>query len=152
MSFATFYSPFLIGLILGIGLTVVRAAGHWSTLGEGRWLVAPIALLAGLAWAIVLQLAMVGLQGVSAQVVPVVRGRSIRGRGAVAVGVLILVGLGLSGLGGLWAALSRTALTAWFWTMLSAGLSCLLAALITYLWCLPTADTEFVDASRRPLA
>jgi len=135
----TYYSPLLIGiLITAIGYQSVLE--HSVVIGwpEGlRWgAVAAVALLRGLA----LQLAMIGLQGVLAQVVPVPSGRSIRGRAAVLIGVLTLAtqALGVVALlvwGQESVVLARYALAA----PVATGL----AALIAYGWSWPVAARDF---------
>ena len=83
---------------------------------------------------------MVGVQGIFAQVLPVPRGRSIRGGGAVLGGTFLLA----------WAASSTVAVLLRSEEMRTAplvigivSLVCLAGFLITYVWCWPVAVRDF---------
>lgn len=133
----TYYSP----IFLAIAFTLVMnqsiremvatrpAAVQWS-------LVALVALLMALAW----QLAFVGAQGLFAQVLPVPGGRSVRGPGAVTTGVLLIVGVVLSGTAGLLVAQEAGRVA---WIIGLAGAAGLAAAAVSYFWTLPTAERDF---------
>lgn len=138
MSAWTYYSPLWLGAIIagvvGYGLLdqfpPLPAWALWSCF-------AGLCLLAGLQC----QLALIGAQGIFAQVLPVPRGRSVRGEAAVLGGALLLG----------WVVLSAVAGLLWFedmlWAPLAVGgasLLCLAGAAITYVWCWPTAARDFV--------
>ena len=137
MGYWTYYSP----LGIGFALTLVLHESVWANttnLPEGaHWpLVAGVGIVVGL----LCQLLLIGIQGAFAQVLPVPVGRSIRGRGAVIGGLLIIATLALGAVAGLLRSeeLSRTA-------MIIGGLSLAAAvgALIAYIWCWPMAIRDF---------
>ena len=142
MGFWTYYSP----LGLGIVLTLVLQGDVWQwyldsipTLQDSlRW---PLVLATAVVAGIGCQLAMVGTQGAFAQVLPVPGGRSIRGRGAVVGGVLILAALVLGVIATL---LKAEGVGAAPMIVGGCSLAAALGAVITYIWGWPTADRDFV--------
>jgi hypothetical protein len=148
MSRWTYYSPLWLGALLVLLMndslrTLLPRMEPWAT-----WLI-----VAGVAAAVGMQcqLVMVGAQGAFAQVLPVPRGRSIRGRGAVVGGWLLIAWAGLSGVAAFLAVESVT----WAATMIGVlSLVALGGVLAAYAWCLPAAQADFADdeghASSRP--
>ncbi len=135
----TYYSPLLLGTIIAaILLATYREFLAWQ--GAMLWIGGIcVAGLAGLAC----QLLMLGVQGAFAQVLPAPSGRSIRGRGAVLTGGLILLALAL---GLVTAALhAEPGLTGWYWTAAALSVASLLAAIGAYAWNMPTAVRDFGD-------
>ncbi|HOW69079.1 MAG TPA: hypothetical protein PKY77_00645 [Phycisphaerae bacterium] len=146
MSKLSYYFPFLIGIILGPVIAYFKLTELWASASDGwHLLMVPCALLAGVLGAALLQLLMIGLQGVIAGVIPVYRGRSIRGTSAVVIGLLILIlnGVGLTVLLSLQTL--RELPAGWFWFVSIAGIVSLVGFIGTYLWCLPNAVQDFVD-------
>jgi hypothetical protein len=88
---------------------------------------------------------MIGVQGVFAGVVPVFGGRSIRGTSASVIGMLILVWQGLGVMAALWMLFAPPNIL--FWVINVAAGAGMIAALIIYVWCLPTAARDFADDS-----
>jgi hypothetical protein len=133
----TYYAPLWLG-------TLIAAVAYLSNLSQlppwPGW-VHVLALAGGCpSVGLLCQLVLFGAQGMFAQVLPVPRGKSIRGRGAVVSGVLLLGGIALAvttvllGVEQL-----RTAAT----TTGVLGLILLLAAAITYAWHIPAAVRDF---------
>jgi hypothetical protein len=83
---------------------------------------------------------LIGVQGAFAQVLPVPAGRSIRGRGAVTGGLLIITCVALGAVAGLLQSeeLARAALVVGVLSLAAGG-----AAAITYVWCWPIAVRDF---------
>lgn len=134
MSAFAYYSPLWIGALLCAG---VLAADPGRLPQEHR---SAAFVLACAVVGVYCQLALVGWQGASARVLPVPGGRSIRGRGAVVTGGLLLLAVASAAAVVLigfqeWPAGARAAL------LTSAVLSA--SALGSYLWCLPTAVRDF---------
>lgn len=137
MTRLTYYAPFWIGVAIGVG--VLLADGYENIPSPRVPIIAGQALLAGLA----VQLTMLGLQGAFAQVLPVPVGRSIRGKGAVITGVLIM----LSGLGGVAARLIAVdEVTRGTIVVGIASGVCFACAIGVYIWCLPAAVRDFERA------
>jgi predicted membrane channel-forming protein YqfA (hemolysin III family) len=90
---------------------------------------------------VILQLGMIGLQGVFAGVLPVPLGRSIRGRVATAVGYLLLSWFVLGCIGIPIGLLSGSPI-AFVVLAVSSGIS-LLAAVLMYVLQIPTAVHDF---------
>jgi hypothetical protein len=133
----TYYSPLLVGTIVGFVLFATYrefVAWHGWALWAGG---VGLALLAGLGC----QLVMFGTQGAFAQVLPAPSGRSIRGRGAVVTGGLVLAAFGL----GLVSAVlhGEEGLLAWYRVAGGLGLASFIAAIVAYLWSVPTAARDF---------
>jgi len=146
MSKLTYYFPFLIGLVLGPIVTYFRTAEWWAASSDGwRLAMAPYLLLAAGLWAVSLQLLMIGLQGVFAGVVPVYRGRSIRGTQAVVIGLLILIWEIAPLVGGLFILVFKIWSVALIWSLVIVSIVGLAGFIGTYLWCLPNAVRDFVD-------
>lgn len=146
MSKLAYYSPFLIGMVLGPPLTYFQTAELWATMSDARrLLMVPGYLIAGVLLAISLQLLMIGLQGVTGGVVPVYGGRSIRGTRAVVIGLLILVWNGVGATALLSLRTIRELPTSWFWFLSVVSVVSLVGFIGTYLWCIPNAVRDFVD-------
>ena len=132
-----YYAPFWIGVVIGAG---VLLADGYENIPEPRALfIAGEALLAGL----VFQLVMLGLQGAFAQVLPVPSGRSIRGRGAVITGGLIILSV-LAGVAARLIAVDEVTLGT-IVIGITSGV-CFLCAIGVYVWCLPAAVRDFERA------
>lgn len=126
-----YYSPFWIGALIWIGILVAQ---EHSVFGD------PLLMGSVLAAGLACQFVMIGVQGAFAQVLPVPVGKSIRGRGAVITGCLILassVVLGASGL----IAMDEITPAAVVSGVIGAVL--VLCALGAYIWCLPAAARDF---------
>lgn len=135
----TYYAPFIVGLLLPFGVhqaildhpTIARlpAWQQWLTLGG-------FSLLTGLSC----QLLMVAAQGAFAHVLPVPRGRSIRGRAAAIAGTLLACCVAsLWAAGVLWSEqMGQPALV----MGIIGGLAGVIALLI-YIWFWPMADRDF---------
>lgn len=93
-----------------------------------------------LLFAVGCQLAMFGAQGVSAQVLPVPFGKSIRGRGAATTGMLLLAAVSAGVATAMLALQSVDAVATG--VGIAAG-ALLLAAGVAYFWCMPTAVADF---------
>lgn len=142
MSAFAYYSPFWLGTLLSIAV----AAAVYDELPLGfraelstslqRVLIGAAALLIGG----LCQLAMLGIQGATAQVLPLPVGRSIRGRGAASVGILVLIFISVGAVAGmLWAEQLTLAWRVAAGLSLAAGVS----AVIGYVWCVPAALRDF---------
>lgn len=132
-----YYAPFWIGVAIGIG--VLMADGYENVPAPRGLFIAGEGLLSGLAF----QLVMLGLQGTFAQVLPVPIGRSIRGRGAVITGGLLILSV-LAGVAARLVAVDEVT----FATIvigIASGI-CFLCAIGVYIWCLPAAVRDFERA------
>lgn len=139
MSRFTYYSPLWLGFLLTWPLKDVLSDNAPAALRDTPWVwVALLAVCAG----VVAQLLMVGAQGAFAQVLPVPRGRSIRGRGAVFGGMEILAAAALAPITLL---LRSEGLTTAATATAGAGGALALLALVTYVWCMPAAQQDFAD-------
>jgi predicted membrane channel-forming protein YqfA (hemolysin III family) len=133
----TYYSPLWLGALLVLALNdALRSAlpimAPWAS-----WLiVAGAAVLAGLQS----QVLMVGAQGAFAQVLPVPRGRSIRGGAAAAAGWLLIAWVLLSGVTVL---LSCEAVTQAAVVLGVLSVVALAAAIVIYAWNIPAAVADF---------
>jgi hypothetical protein len=142
MGFWTYYSPLGIGVVLALVLHEAIWAHAPAMPAWGRWpFVAGVAVGVGL----LCQLMLIGVQGAFAQVLPVPVGRSIRGPGAMLGGWLIIVAIVLGAAGGLLRSeeLHRAGLV-----IVVLGLLAAAGALITYVWCWPTAVRDFGKDAR----
>ncbi len=139
MSAWTYYSPLLFGALLVVALNdALRATlpplEPWQT-----WLVvAGVALSAALQS----QVLMIGAQGAFAQVLPVPRGRSIRGAAAATAGWLLIAWVGLSGVAALlgFEQVTRAAVAVGVLSFVA-----LAGALPTYIWNIPAAQRDFAS-------
>jgi hypothetical protein len=137
MSAWTYYSPLWLGTILA-GIVGYSSLDQLPPMATG--LLWTVFVLGCLVVGVHCQLVMIGAQGVFAQVLPAPGGRSIRGRAAV-VGGSFLFGWVLFAVV---AALLRTEGMPRAPIILgAAGLVCLAGAVITYVWCWPTALRDF---------
>jgi hypothetical protein len=138
----TYYSPLWLGALLVLALNdALRSAlpvmAPWAS-----WLiVAGVAVLAG----VQCQVLMVGAQGAFAQVLPVPRGRSIRGGAAAAGGWLLMAWVLLSGVTVLLGC-ERVTEAAVIVGVLS--LAVLGGAAVIYAWHIPAAMADFGDERR----
>lgn len=137
MNRLTYYSPFLIGLGLSFLMHQVIEAALPAEWLNAKWLWVAVS---GLTVGLHLQILMIGAQGAFSQVLPVPRGRSIRGRGAVVGGVLII---GWIGLGLVTALLYSEDVRVAVWIAAGLSLACGAGALVAYAWCWPTAAPDF---------
>ncbi len=133
----TYYSPLWLGVLLVLAANeMLRGAlprlDPWL-----QWLVVGVtAANAGLAF----QALMIGAQGAFAQVLPVPRGRSIRGGAAVLAGWLIIAGVVLGGVSAL-LGFEEVSTAAVVIGVLS--LAAWAGAVIVYIWSLPAAVRDF---------
>lgn len=154
----TYYSPLLLGALLLLALNEpLRALVPRASPGVQWTLVIVVAVLFG----IQCQVLMVGAQGAFAQVLPVPRGRSIRGAGAAAAGWLLIGWFGLAGVTVLLGYESvvavvplaeaaeaeprGTGMTTAAVVVGLAALACLAGAIAIYAWNLPAAVADFGD-------
>jgi hypothetical protein len=138
----TYYSPLWLGAIIA-GVVGYSALDQFPSMPV--WLLWLVFVVGCVLVGVQCQLVLIGAQGIFAQVLPVPRGRSIRGRGA-AVGGSFLIG---------WVVFSVVAVLFRSEEMRAAPLAlgvvallCLAGAVITYVWCWPLAVRDF---DRRPL-
>jgi len=137
MGFLTYYAPLGIGLLITLVLhETVRA--HAPALPA--WADWPFVVAVGVIVGLLCQLLLIGVQGAFAQVLPVPIGRSIRGRGAMVGGFLIILAVGLG----------AVAVLQWLEEMVGVAVVvgvlsgvCAAGAAVTYLWCWPTAVRDF---------
>jgi len=134
----TYYSPLWLGLLLTLALnSLVREAAPPQSETRFWLLVTAIGVGVGL----VCQLGLIGAQGAFGQVLPVPRGRSLRGRPASVSGWLLLLAIALGASAGLlWIEKGLQAVRVIIAVL--AGLA-LAAALIVYAWNLPAAVSDF---------
>ena len=105
------------------------------------------AIVAGLALAVGIQcqLLMVGAQGISAQVLPVPIGRSIRGPAAVRAGWLLVAWVGFSAAAALYGWEQGTLV---FRILGGIAIAALLICAIIYIWNIPAAQDDFSEPRR----
>ena len=136
----TYYSP----LWLGAALSLVIMLTYRQFLPElSDWLLALVVAGACVLIGLVCQLVIVAVQGAFAQVLPVPGGRSVRGRGAVVCGWLLMAAIACGVVAGaLWIEEGM-----WLASLVLAvlGLGLLCGAVITYLWCWPLAVRDFAE-------
>jgi hypothetical protein len=137
MGFLTYYSPFGIGLLVTLVLHETVLAHGPALPGWAAW---PFVVGVGVGVGLLCQLMMFGVQGAFAQVLPVPGGRSIRGRGAV-VGGLLLIGCVVLAVVAVLLRSEELGTAAQVVAILSlvAGVG----ALLTYIWCWPMAVRDF---------
>jgi len=141
----TYYSPLWMGpavvLLLNklfrAAFPPMELAGEWAFLGA-----------VGVVVALLGQLLMVGAQGAFAQVVPVPLGKSVRGRGAVVVGGLVVLAVALLGFAGLRLLLRGEAGFDDALRWAAVGGAVLVAALVVYGWLWPMAVADFRRGER----
>jgi len=137
-----YYSPLVIGALLALSMYDVLLRGAaWLPPGLEWLYVALWCVAAGLG----AQLLLIGAQGVFAQVLPVPGGRSIRGRGAATAGFLMLFALGCGV--GAWLVSSEEFRTP-ARVLAGLGMAAAAGAILTYVWCWPTAVRDFADSGR----
>ena len=141
MGFWAYYSPSWLGFLFALLMHDQIRAAH-PTLGGGVF----AAVLVGYGFTLGAfgQLMFIGLQGVAAQVLPVPRGRSIRGGPAALCGYLVLI-FGVAAI--VTAVLFKASATQG--TIISGSVCGLvgLAALLHYVWNSVTAVRDF-DAGK----
>ena len=102
-------------------------------------------LLAAGLWAVSFQLLMIGFQGVFAGVVPVYRGRSIRGTRAVVIGLLILISAIAPWAMYLFMVVFKIRSVVFVLVVSIISIVSFIGFIGTYLWCIPNAVRDFVD-------
>ena len=143
MGIWTYYSPLGIGFILVLALH--ESVGSSAPTAWPQWTYWPFVIVIGLLAGLLCQLLMIGVQGAFAQVLPVPIGRSIRGRGAVVGGGLIIATVALAAIAGLLKTqeMGLPSLVTGILTLAAA-----IGALITYIWCWPVAPRDFTNRNR----
>jgi hypothetical protein len=139
----TYYSPLWLGAVLVLALNDALRSSLPPMEPWVRWLVvAAVAVLVGLQS----QVLMVGAQGAFAQVLPVPRGRSIRGGAAAAGGWLLVAWVGLSAVTVLlgYEAVTQAAIVLGVLSLAALG-----GALLIYVWNIPAAVADFGQERRR---
>ncbi len=131
MNWFGYYSPLCIGAVIWLGILVSQGHSVFRN---------PLLLSSLLAAGLACQLLMIGVQGAFAQVLPVPFGKSIRGRGAVVTGSLILAASVASSASWL-IAMDEVTRDAIVIGVIAAALA--LSALGAYIWCLPAAARDF---------
>ena len=136
-----YYTPAALGALLVLSQsTLLFEQPRVAALADAaRWTVLVLACLVN---AMLFQLLMIGAQGAFAQVLPVPKGGSIRGRTAVVTGFLILASVGLAMVGGLLQ--SESILTGATWAWIASGVAAVTAILI-YGWQAPLAPRDFAE-------
>lgn len=138
----TYYSPLGLGFLLVLALNEPVRAGL-ATQGAGmQW---GVVIGAAILVALHCQVLMIGAQGAFAQVLPVPRDRTIRGRSAVQSGWLLIAWVACSSVTVLLASQEVTTAAIVIGVI---SLAALAGALILYAWSLPTADDEFGEKRR----
>lgn len=135
----TYYAPLLIGFLFGaatanLAFPELDAASRW-------WFWTGVVLM-GLQVGVVCQTAMIGAQGVWAQVLPVPGGRSIRGQIAVFSGTCLLASM-VTGVASGLLLLEDMTTPALIVGVLHWAL--LLTAIGGYIWGWPLARRDFAD-------
>ncbi|MBK9127630.1 MAG: hypothetical protein IPM13_07490 [Phycisphaerales bacterium] len=133
----SYYSPLLIGALLVLSLADQVRQQIAPAGGPLGWLAV---WAAAVAFGVHCQVLMVGAQGAFAQVLPVPRGRSIRGSAAAAAGWLLIAWCVLAMATLL---LGMEAVTPAAWTVGIAALAALLGAGLVYAWNIPAAVEDF---------
>lgn len=137
MSAWTYYSPLWLGVLLALVMNdTIQGQAQADSAAVGWLIVIGVGIVVGLTG----QLLMIGAQGASAQVLPVPVGRSIRGRGAVVGGFLIIAFVTLAGSAFILRSeeFRSASLISGF-----AALAALLSAAVIYIWSWPVAVRDF---------
>ena len=133
----TYYCPLWLGALLVLAMNEVLRAAFPRLTPEAQWvIVGAAAIVTGLAC----QVLMIGAQGAFAQVLPLPRGRSIRGRGAVVAGGLLVAGVGLAGVATL---LGFEEVTTAAIVIAGLSLAAWAGAVVVYVWNIPAAVRDF---------
>ena len=138
MGFWAYYSPLWLGFLVTLVLhDTVWANAPGDMPESAHW---PFIVGAGLVCGLLCQFVMIGVQGAFAQVLPVPVGRSIRGRGAVIGGLLIIACGALAAVAGLLHSdgMTRAASIVGLLSLASA-----VGIAGTYFWCWPMAERDF---------
>jgi len=139
----TYYCPLWLGALLVVALNETLRGAFPRLTAEAQWLVVGLAAVgAGLAC----QALMIGAQGAFAQVLPLPRGRSIRARGAVGAGWLVIAGVGLGGVATL---LGFEEVTTAALVIGGLSVAAWAGAAVVYVWNIPTAVRDFAREERR---
>ncbi len=137
-----YYSPLWLGALVVLALNDALRASLPPMEPWVRWLVvAGVAVAAG----VQSQVLMIGAQGAFAQVLPVPRGRSIRGGAAAGAGWLLIAWVVLSGVMVL---LGYEAVTQAAVVLGVLSLGALAGAAVVYVWSIPAAVADFGDRRR----
>lgn len=139
MTRVTYYSPVVLGTVVTLTLHQTIAEMGPLLREELYW---PFVGLVSLAVGILCQFLMFGAQGAFAQVLPVPGGRSIRGRGAVVSGGLLIAGIALAVAAGL---LASEEVAAAGWVLGTLALAALGGSAGVYAWCWPAAVRDFAE-------
>lgn len=132
-----YYSPLWLGALLVLAMNDSLRAQLPKAEPWVQWLaVAGAAVLFG----VQCQVLMIGVQGAFAQVLPVPRGKSIRGGAAVAGGWLLIGWFALSAVTGL---LGYEEVTTAARVLGLLSLTSLVGAVIIYVWNIPAAVPDF---------
>lgn len=138
----TYYSPLGLGIVLTLVLHETIRAHAPAMAAWAEW---PFVIGLAIGVGLLCQLLLVGAQGAFAQVLPVPMGRSIRGRGAM-VGGWLVIGC---------VVLASAALLLWVEGLVIAGLVsgvlsllCAAGAAGAYIWCWPVAVRDFDGRGR----
>jgi hypothetical protein len=133
----TYYSPLWLGTIIA-GVVGYNALDQLPPMAT--WLLWLVFVVGSVLVGVQCQLVMIAAQGIFAQVLPVPRGRSIRGRGARFGGSLLLGWVAFGSVAGvLWLERVRVMPS----VLAVVSLVCLAGAVVTYAWCWPTAVRDF---------
>jgi hypothetical protein len=133
----TYYSPIPLGAAAALVLHGPLREACPSALAAWPWV---FVVIVACATGVAAQLVLIGLQGTAAQVLPVPGGRSIRGRGAVWSGGLLLAAV-LSPMAAVF--LRTEGMEHLLWVVLGAGLLCAITSLLVYVWHWPAAVRDF---------
>lgn len=133
----TYYSPLWLGTIIA-GVVGYNALDQLPPMAA--WLLWLVFVVGCVLVGVQCQLVMIGAQGVFAQVLPVPRGRSIRGRGAIAGGGFLLGWVAFGVVSGV---LLLEELRVVPLVLAGVSLVCLAGAVVTYAWCWPFAVRDF---------
>ncbi len=138
----TYYSPLWLGVLLVLALNdALRSALPMMAPWASWVVVAGVAALAG----VQCQVLMVGAQGAFAQVLPVPRGRSIRGAAAAGAGWLLIAWVLLSGVTVLLGCEEVTQAAVVLGVLSLVALS---GAIVIYVWNIPAAMADFGNERR----
>lgn len=135
----TYYSPLWVGALLALPLHQTIAESWPGLPTKLYW---PFVVAVSIVVGVLCQLMLIGAQGAFAQVLPVPGGRSIRGRGAVVAGALLMLGLTVVVAAALLASEEFGAGTAIAGAL---GGALLISSAVTYAWCWPAAIRDFAD-------
>lgn len=133
----TYYSPLLIGVI---GVLLINDSLRAGLPTMEPWLQWVFVAIAAVNVALACQVLLIGAQGAFAQVLPVPRGRSIRGSAAVAGGWLLIAWITLGFVARL---LYGEDVMLAAYILGGASLAAFIAFAIVYIWNIPVAAKDF---------